>query len=63
MKKDPMYGLFSEERGNELGDIIRKLWQGEEDFLKFQERKENKEKEVNQKYLGFIPKKIWGINI
>jgi hypothetical protein len=44
MKKDPVYKLFSEEAGNELGDILRKLWQGEDNFLEIMEEEEKKQR-------------------
>lgn len=60
MKKDPVYDLFSDEKENELKNIIQKIWTGETTFLRFQ--KEDQDKEEEKKYLGFIPKK-WGKRI
>lgn len=58
IRKDPVYDLFSDEKENELKDIIKNLWNGETTFLKFDKEEKEKEKE-NSKYLGFIPQ-AWG---
>lgn len=63
MKNDPGYKLFSEERGEEIKNIIKNAFSGEETLFNLGNNKKNKNQtQVEEKYFGFIPKK-WGKRI
>ncbi|CAG8702761.1 43641_t:CDS:2 [Gigaspora margarita] len=57
LKKDPVYSLYSQEKNDELANIVKNIFQGEGSFFKWKKRSDEEPKgQKSEKYLGFIPK-------
>lgn len=57
LKKDPVYSLYSQEKNNELANIVKHIFQGKETFFTWKKKnKPENEGLKSEKYLGFIPK-------
>ena len=60
LRKDPVYSLYSQEKSEELGNIVRSIFQGEESFFRWGKKSNELEigEQDSEKYLGFIPKQV-----
>jgi len=58
LKKDPVYSLYSQEKNDELANIVKHIFQGKETFFNWKKKGDDDDKgEPNsEKYLGFISK-------
>jgi hypothetical protein len=57
LKKDPVYSLYSQEKNDELANIVKNIFHGEGSFFKWKKKDNEKpENQKSEKYLGFIPK-------
>lgn len=59
LKKDPVYSLYSQEKNDELANIVKHIFQGKETFFSWAKKNDNNKQEPkSEKYLGFIDKEI-----
>lgn len=59
IKKDPVYDIFSRERADELGDIVKNIFQGKGTFFQWKTKQEREtEEQTKEKVLG-IAKDTW----
>jgi len=60
LKKDPVYSLYSQEKNDELANIVKNIFHGSPNTSFFNWKKKgsdnNKEEPKSEKYLGFIDK-------
>ncbi|KLL03785.1 MAG: hypothetical protein MRECE_9c046 [Mycoplasmataceae bacterium CE_OT135] len=59
IKKDPVYDIFSRERADELGDIVKNIFHGKGSFFSWKTREEKEaEEQKKEKILG-VSKETW----
>jgi hypothetical protein len=53
IKKDPMYDIFSQEKADELANIVQNIFQGKETFFNWKNKGvQEKQEQTQEKILG-----------